>query len=91
MTLILKICLVEILLIVIFIQLTKRRNKSNNNLSCNHSQNYIEIRYIKEETPFVTFMCNDCGYYDNGHVYGDTENWEGMIECRDGIKIESNE
>jgi len=53
---------------------------------CKHKLNYILNQWVaKDDTPMISFVCLDCGYKDYGHVYGDSENWEKYIECKNGI------
>lgn len=55
---------------------------------CDHQLNWVETKYLVDNTPFVSFYCNDCGYHDQGVVYGDPEGWEKTITCANGVQTE---
>jgi hypothetical protein len=48
---------------------------------CKHIH-YSERRWLDSETgtPYYSFRCKDCGHFDRGHIYADTEGWEGHTE-----------
>lgn len=50
---------------------------------CDHTQNTrIEKYFLSDGTPMINKECS-CGYKDNGHVYGDNENWEHSITLKE--------
>lgn len=54
--------------------------------SCEHDTNYIDKRYLVNNTPYVKFTCLDCMFQDEGPVFGPSEDWEETIIVRKGIK-----
>lgn len=43
---------------------------------CDHKKNYESSSWLlKDGTPMTRFKCHDCGWFDMGHVHGDSEGW----------------
>jgi len=58
--------------------------KRNNIIKCNHRQNYKASFYAIKDVPYISKNCEDCGFLDEGHVYGDTNGWYGFIVVKSG-------
>jgi len=56
---------------------------------CLHLKNVRYKRYFSSDgTPMVETNCLDCGYYDNGHVYCNPEDWENrLVIIKNGERI----
>ena len=55
---------------------------------CDHTENYRMRKYLNPDgTPMIDFGCLDCDHQDNGHVYGDGEDWIEFKLVRDGEVI----
>jgi hypothetical protein len=57
---------------------------------CRHDRNFKERRWVQDGTPFIHFVCIDCGFEDRGHVHGDdTEGWtsDGWEYTKNGKKV----
>jgi len=54
---------------------------------CDHSKNNIFKKYLLNDgTPMIYLRCWDCQHVDEGHVYGDSENWEEQGYTENGVR-----
>lgn len=55
---------------------------------CTHEKNYRKHKFNSEDgTPMIEFHCYDCGWQDNGHVYGESWKEPELKVVRDGHLI----
>lgn len=59
-----------------------------NKKECEHERNYTEKRYVINGTPYVKFVCIDCGFTDEGVVFGPTDDWDRTTIMTNGVKRE---